>query len=150
MLLEKPLGYLLCQSRRVYKNRVTSRFKENLIDLSLDEFIILLRIHLHSDGTQQKLADHLQKDKSIVLRQINALIEKEYVIRSVDKNDKRKKNLILTANGLEVLELSRKISKQVSDELLAGISREDRIVFERVVETIRANAGIEDENCNCK
>lgn len=150
MSLEKPLGYLLCQSRWVYKNKITSRFKENLIDLSLDEFILLIRIQQNNDVTQQELADHLQKDKSIVLRQINVLIEKEYIIRSVDKNDKRKKNLILTAKGFQVLELSKKVSKQVSNELLAGTSREERIIFERVVETIRANAGIEDENCNCK
>ena len=125
-------------------------FKENSIDLSLDEFIILIRIQLHNDATQQKLADHLQKDKSIVLRQINALIEKEYVDRTIDKEDKRKKNLILTTEGIQVLERSKKVSKKVSEELLEGISREDRIVFERVVEAIRANAGIEDENCNCK
>lgn len=150
MLSEKPLGYLLCQSRRVYKNIVTSKFKENAIDLSLDEYIILIRIHLHSDDTQQKLADDLQKDKSIVLRQINGLLDKKHVIRKIDKEDKRKKTLILTTEGEQVLNRSKEIAKHVSDELLRGISHEDRKVFERVIETIRANAGIEDENCNCK
>jgi len=121
-----------------------------LIDLSLDEFIILLRIHLYSDDTQQKLADHLQKDKSIVLRQINGLLDKKYMVRSIDQEDKRKKNLILTLEGMQILERSRQISKLVSEELLEGINQEDRLVFERIIEKIRANAGIEDENCNCK
>jgi len=126
------------------------RFRENSIDLSLDEFIILLRIQLYCDATQQKLADHLQKDKSIVLRQINGLLDKKYLTRSVDPNDKRKKNLVLTPKGTQILDRSREISKQVSEELLKGVSREDRQVFERVVETMRANAGIDDENCDCK
>lgn len=150
MSSEKPLGYLLCQSRRVYKNIVTSRFKQNAIDLSLDEYIILIRIHLHSDDTQQKLADHLQKDKSIILRQINGLLDKNYLIRTVDKEDKRKKILILTTEGKEILDHSKEIAKQISEELLQGISQEDRNVFVRVFEIIRANAGIEDDHCNCK
>ena len=150
MPLEKPLGYLLCQSRRVYKNKVISRFRENSINLSLDEFIILLRIHLHNDDTQQKLADHLQKDKSIVLRQINGLLDKKYVSRSVDLEDKRKKNLVLTNEGIQTLEQSREISRQVSEELLNGVSPKDQKIFEQVIETIRANAGIDDENCICK
>ena len=127
-----------------------SRFRENAVDLSLDEFIILLRIQFYYDSTQQKLADHLQKDKSIVLRQINGLLDKNYVTRTVDPNDKRKKNLVLTTEGTQILERSKEVSRQVSEELLKGISPENRKIFEQVVEMMRINAGLENDNCNSK
>lgn len=147
MSLEKPLGYLLGHTVRIYKNKLTSKLKENDAELSFEQYMILLQLRAREDLTQQDLANHLQKDKSIILRQINALIEKRYVIRLNDKVDKRKKNLIMTQKGYEALAISKAIAKKLSDELLSGVDSEDLQVFEKVLDVIRQNSGIEEE-CN--
>ena len=149
MNLETPLGYLLCRARRAYKNKLMMRYKENNIELSLDQFIILHQVGLNEEVTQQELADYLQKDKSIVLRQISALIDREYVIRSYDKKDKRKKNLLITSKGYKVLEISREVAKSVSGELLSGIRPQELHVFEVVMNKIQKNGGFEVGVC-CK
>ena len=41
---------------------------------------------------QQDLAHVLQKDKSIIVRQMNGLLDEKYVDRLTNTNDKRKKN----------------------------------------------------------
>ena len=149
MSSQKPLGYLLGQTMRVYRNKMTSKLKENELELGLEQFLILLQLNAREDLTQQDLANHLQKDKSIILRQINVLIEKRYVVRLPDKNDKRKKNLILTQKGSETLQQALHIGRKLSEELLTGISQEEIRVFEQVLQKIQENSGLEQDLCNC-
>ena len=137
--MKKPLGYILGQTKRVYSNKLLARFKENNVELGLDLFIILFHIELNDEVTQQLLADSLQKDKSIVMRQINSLIDKEYVVRLWNKKDKRKKNLVLTKKGHEILATMKTLGISVSDELLSGVNKEDQNAFERVIEIILKN-----------
>lgn len=148
MSLEKPLGYLLGHTMRVYKNKLMAKLKENNAELSFEQYLILLQLNTREDLTQQDLANHLQKDKSIILRQINALIEKRYVIRMTDGDDKRKKNLIMTQKGYDALAFSKVIAKKLADELLSGVNSIDLQVFEKVLEVIRLNSGIEEEYNN--
>lgn len=141
--MEKPLGYILGQTKRVYSNKLLAIFKENNIELSLDLFIILFHIDLNEKVTQQLLADHLQKDKSIVMRQINSLIDKEYVVRTWNKQDKRKKNLVLTKSGHEILAKMKTLARSISEELLSGINQEELKTFERVIDMIMKNGASE-------
>ncbi len=64
-----------------------ARLKENEFDISLDQYILLFQINLNESVTQLELADHLQKDKPVVLRLINVLIERGFVVRSWDAHD---------------------------------------------------------------
>lgn len=126
-----------------------SRFKENDVDLSLEHFIILNQIDLHDDLTQQDLANHFQRDKSIILRLINSLIELRYVVRLQDREDKRKKNLMLTKKGYDMLVFIKKIAHDVSTELLTGVSPEEILTFENVINKIQLNTGFYDPNSKC-
>ena len=140
---------MLGQTMRVYKNKLFAEFKENNIDLNLEHFVILLQLQSNEDSTQQDLSNHLQKDKSIVLRQINTLLEKRYVVRLPDKDDKRKKNLILTQKGYEALLEAKKIADSLSSELLIGLNDHDLDTFLKVLRTIQENSGIEEDQCCC-
>ncbi|GAB1452126.1 hypothetical protein MASR2M47_21820 [Draconibacterium sp.] len=146
MSLKTPLGYVLCKTKRVYSHKLMAKFKENDVDLSLDLYILLFQINLNELVTQQELADHLQKDKSVVLRQINVLIDKGFVERSWDTHDKRKKNLVLTVSGKKMLDDTIAFARSVSDELFAGISSKDQLVFENVIQRILENGGFEIDN----
>lgn len=148
MSLEKPLGYLLGHTMRVYKNKLMAKLKENNAELSFDQFIILHELNSREDMTQQDLANHLQKDKSIILKQINTLIEKRFVVRLSDKDDKRKKNLIMTQKGHESLVLAKEIGKKLSTDILSGINSEDLQIFQKVLREIRENCGTDEETCN--
>ena len=143
--MKKPLGYILGQTKRVYSNKLVAKFKENNVELSLDLFIILFHIDLNEEITQQQLADHLQKDKSIIMRQIKILTDKEYVVRSWNKQDKREKNLVLTKSGHEILALIKSLAVNVSEELLSGVNEEDKNAFERVIDVIVKNGAYDIE-----
>ena len=114
-------------------------------ELSLEQYVILYMINSSCDLIQQDLAKHLQKDKSLIVRQINGLIEKQYLARHINKVDKRKKNLILTPKGLEMMNQMTGLVMTVSRKLLSGVSDSDYSTFRSVLNKIQENGGsVED------
>jgi DNA-binding MarR family transcriptional regulator len=141
----KPLGYLLGRSLRVFKAQVAEEVKSMDFELSLEQYVILYMINSRGDLIQQDLANHLQKDKSLIVRQIDGLIEKQYLVRLTNKEDKRKKNLILTPKGLEKMNQMTELVMMVSRKLLSGVSDSDYAAFRSVLNKIQENGGsVED------
>mgnify|MGYP000987967200 FL=1 len=138
---EKPLTYLLGQTMNLVKLKMTEKFRDNNIELSMENFILLHLISKNKNLTQQDLANHFMRDKSIILRNVNTLIELHYINRLTDKSDKRKKNLILTEKANTFLSFALKLSHEVSEELLKGISSEELNHFENVINKIQLNTG---------
>ena len=145
----KPLGYMLGRSLRVFRNELAFEFKENKIELSFDQFVILHILNSDGDFIQQDLAKQLQKDKSIIVRQINSLLENQYVVRLINKDDKRIKNLILTKKGFEILNQMKGIASELSGRLLTGISDDELEIFRKVLGKIQENGGAEEDLFNC-
>ncbi len=141
MINNKPLTYLMGNTMTLIKSKIISRFKEEEIPLTLDHYVILQLIEKKEDITQQDLANHFHRDKSIILRQMNCLINSRFVARIQDENDKRKKNLILTKVGFDTLEKARRAANDISNELLEGVTEEEFKSFEAVIKKIRQNTG---------
>ncbi|WP_319499597.1 MarR family winged helix-turn-helix transcriptional regulator [uncultured Draconibacterium sp.] len=144
MRTKEPLTYLLGQTMKMVRYKLMAKFKENNLELSLDQFIVLHYINENSASTQQDLANHFLRDKSIVTRQINTLINCGYVERTQDEEDKRKKNLKLTMQGFASFEFMKKLSLQVSSELLNGITQEELEHFETIISKIQQNTGFKE------
>jgi len=140
---------MLGRSIRVFRNLLAAEFKDNQIELTFDQFVILHLLNANCDLIQQDLANQLQKDKSIIVRQINCLLENQFVVRLTNREDKRKKNLILTKKGFEILNQMKRIASDVSAKLLNGISEFDLEIFRNVLGKIHENGGAEDESFNC-
>lgn len=135
----KSLGYFLAQGLRIYKIRMISRFREEGIELTFDQFVIMQILNSNSGIIQQDLANHLQKDKSIIVRQVNCLLEKGIIVRHPGSVDKRKKNLILTKKGEMALNQIQKIGSDVSKNLISGVIQDNFETFLAVLEKIQEN-----------
>jgi len=144
----KSLGYLLGRSLRIFKGQVAEEVKNKDFELSLEQYVILYMINSSGDLIQQDLANHLQKDKSLIVRQIDGLIEKQYLVRLTNKEDKRKKNLILTPDGLEKMNQMNELVMVVSRKLLTGVSDSEYVTFRSVLTKIQENGGSVEEFLN--
>jgi DNA-binding MarR family transcriptional regulator len=145
----KPLGYMLGRSLRVFKNQLISEFRKKGIELTFEQFVILHLLSSNTDLIQRDLASHLQKDKSIIVRQINCLLNNKFVVRTKNKDDKRIKNLILTTKGIEILNQMKEIATEVSKNLLTGIPPNDLEIFQNVLKKIQGNGGVEEQFSYC-
>ncbi|WP_346855091.1 MarR family transcriptional regulator [uncultured Draconibacterium sp.] len=141
---KKPLTHLLGQTSKLIQLKLKESFMENNLDMTVEQYIFLRLIANRDNLIQQELADHFQKDKSLILRQIETLLDRKLVERKTDESDKRKKNLILTEKGKETVALLSSISKKVSNDLLTGITESEQKVFISVIEKIQQNTGHSD------
>jgi DNA-binding MarR family transcriptional regulator len=146
----KPLGYILGLPLRVFLNQVAIEFRNREIELTFEQFIMLRMIDSNKELIQQDIANHLQKDKSLIVRQMNGLIEKKYVVRQTNREDKRKKNLILTPKGTEMMNQITELTFEVSNKLLAGVDENDNKAFRRVLNQIQENGGSSEEFLHVK
>ncbi|MDR6337717.1 DNA-binding MarR family transcriptional regulator [Filimonas zeae] len=90
-------------------------FKESNLPLEMDQIPVILSLYYLNGGTQQEVAQRIQRDKSSVNRTISFLQKNELVKASEDANDKRKTIIELTATG-------KKIAKKAS-ELLENLDK---------------------------
>ena len=146
----KPLGDILGLPLRVFLNHVALEFRNREIELTFEQFVMLRMIDSNKELIQQDIANHLQKDKSLIVRQMNGLIEKKYVVRQTNREDKRKKNLILTQKGTEMMNQITELAFEVSNQLLAGVDENDNKAFRRVLNQIQENGGSSEEFLSIK
>ena len=121
--------------------------REKKIDLSFEQYVILKLLHFNTNLIQQDLADRLQKDKSIIVRHINCLLEHNYVVRVTNQADQRKKNLTLTSDGVAILNQMKVIAADVTNKLLVGVSETELQIFQDVLLKIQENGDLEDDLC---
>ena len=140
----RQLGYLLNKTLRIYKSQITTEFRRQGIELTFEQFVMLRMLDSNCDMIQQDLAHVLQKDKSIIVRQMNGLLDEKYVDRLTNTDDKRKKNLTLTSKGIEILNRLKSTSNDLSDKLLAGVTESEYAIFKKVMLKIQENGGVED------
>lgn len=141
----KTLGYMLARTLRTFLNQAAIEFKNREIELTFEQYVMLKLIDSDANIIQQDIANHLKKDKSIVVRQMDSLMEKEYVERVPNADDKRKKNLILTSRGKEMMNKIAELSFEISRKLLEGVDHEDYKTFVQVLNKIQEKGGSTDD-----
>lgn len=107
-------------------------------ELSMEYFLLLNILYDKDNIIQQDLASLMHKDKSAVLRQIDVLERKKLAVRIPDSEDRRKKTIVLTKEGVKTVEKLRKIEGDIFNSLLKDISERDLKIFESVLDKMKA------------
>ncbi|NGP87227.1 MarR family winged helix-turn-helix transcriptional regulator [Fodinibius halophilus] len=116
------------------------RFAEEDIKLTIDQYFTLNIIESDEGLILQELAEIVDRDKSAVLRQIDKLESNHFLARAKDPDDKRRKILLVTKPGIDVLERARKIDKDVNEELLDHIPQEEIEYLDQFFSELYENA----------
>lgn len=133
--IERELTLLM---RRAQKVHLHSRGPEHPLDRSAYAILGLLR-----DGGPQRpgeLAERFHLDASTVSRQVTALERSQLVTRVPDPHDGRAYRLELTAQGVHVLDATRRYRRAVVRELLGSWPMADQEAFGALL--ARFNAGL--------
>ncbi len=82
--------------------------KKNNAPIRKPEFQAMLFLSCKEKITMQELGEELHVTKPRVTALVGELLEKDFVVQSIDEKDKRKKYLSLSKKGIECIELHRK------------------------------------------
>ncbi|MFT3739002.1 MAG: hypothetical protein QM786_09605 [Breznakibacter sp.] len=134
----KPLGPTLGPLRWAISNPIKARLKQKGINLPFDQLIVLKMLRLATcEVVQQDVAEQLGKDKSVIMRMVDALEKDDFLKRIVDCNDRRRNQLTLTELGNKLMDQYDEIEMEISMELLEGLSDSDIDTFYKVIDHMK-------------
>jgi DNA-binding MarR family transcriptional regulator len=120
---------LLTRLARVVYRRSTV----DLVGMNLKNLVVLAYLRDHRSSSQQTLTDELSMDSNTGVLILNDLEDFEFVERRRDPSDRRRHIVDITRRGLEALEAAEQAQGSIEDEILAGLSVEDRATFRRLL-----------------
>ena len=137
-----PLGMVVGQMMKEMIDVLKKRDAEQAeVPLTIEQHAVLHILNKReSDVILKEMADAMGKDKSTILRIIDVLEEKELVRRAVDTKDRRKKYLMVTKKGEQVIGQFFEIEAELGTELKEGLTKEDMKTFYKVVSHIKTKA----------
>jgi len=117
----QSLGHLTGLSGRLFNTLLTRRFGAAGIEMTAEQWGVILTLRNHGAVTQGQLAEMLYLEKSTVSRSINGLEKRGWVAREKGSDDGRHKLVALTAQATEVAERCAGIACSVLADAQAGL-----------------------------
>lgn len=77
----------------------------------------------------KELAEAMNVSRANITNLINVLLEKGLIMQTYDKHDRRRKRLLLTPAGEEVIEKLEVIRNEGNERLLEEFSKEEKLKF---------------------
>lgn len=110
------------------------------IEISPEQSFILKILDSKEDSIQSDLAEIMQIDKSAVMRHIDQLESKGMVQRVNDAIDRRKKYILITESGNEILKKCEAAQKFTTEKIMQGITDNEMSTFKLVLNKLKDNA----------
>jgi DNA-binding MarR family transcriptional regulator len=131
----KSLGMALGTLKGVFPKVIGAQLKRVGITYSFDQMVVLIIVRFcnKAQTVQQDIAEHMGKDKSVILRMIDLLEEDGLLHRTTDVHDRRRNIISLTDKGFEYTNRFIELEKEVSRDLLEGLSDSEIASFYKVI-----------------
>lgn len=101
--LEESAGYLIYRVGRLLRFRAAQYFRDHDLDLSPEQWGLMLQISENGKPTMSDLVDTTVNDHPNVTRLVNGLVRMGYVERERNPEDKRSHLIALTAEGRSLI-----------------------------------------------
>lgn len=147
----KDIEEVLNSFRRLYKTSydIFNQKAKNYI-ITPGQFHLLNMILRHDGINQRDLAAMLKITPATLSVRIKRLEKANYLIRSVDKNDKRNFVLTLTASGKELIDTSYEHMKKNMLLLFKGVTAEELLALKSCLGKIQHNLDKKKEENHAK
>jgi DNA-binding MarR family transcriptional regulator len=106
-----------------------------LLLLAKDPNILYFKLHPHNKPLMAKeLAEAMNVSRANITNMLNVLIRKKLVVQISDKEDKRRKRLSLTPQGILLVEKLEKLRYTYNNKMLSQFTLEEKRQFIRFVD----------------
>lgn len=137
--MEDSATYLIYRVGRLSRFQTSQFFKEAGVDITPEQWIILLRL-IEKDGQSQgELADKNFHDYPNITRMVDALEKRMLVERTSDPEDRRKFLIHLTQEGRGLVEKFLPRVVEMKKKNFMGLAKEDRNSLMNLLRKIENN-----------
>ncbi|MCU4164973.1 MarR family winged helix-turn-helix transcriptional regulator [Carboxylicivirga caseinilyticus] len=138
----QPLGMILGGLKGIFPRLMANRMSELGITYTFDQMVVLMIVR-HSKQkqlVQQDIAEHMKKDKSLVLRIVDVLEKDGLIVRITDPNDRRRNIINITGKGVDLTDLFYAEEQLITKELMVGLTDEEIYTFYKVINHVKTRA----------
>ncbi len=137
--ITNSFGYLMGKGLRMMRALLDRKFREKEMDISMEQYVVMVHLWQKDGLKQQELANFAGKDKTTLARGLNLLEKHNWVVRIPDQLDKRIKRIFLTHKGREMEEVILKNVSEMSGEITKGIDPEKIKICKEVLKKMHEN-----------
>ncbi len=135
----ETIFYKIEKSIKEYRRFAYSNIHEKVANLTLDQTLLLISLNENPKLSLTQQSELLFKDRASITRMLDALSKKKYIVRSINKNDKRKFNLLVTEKGKDTIKSLTNIIQLNRKKALKGLSEDDLVHLASVLSKIINN-----------
>lgn len=133
------VGNYIDRNYKLIKSRFDRAFQDLGLDITTDQWMLLDALHVHKVLSQNELSTLCYKDTTTVSRIIDLLCDKNYVIRSINKEDRRRYDVSLTEKGENIIDRSEDQVRYLRDCIWNDLTDDDYQDFLRIMNRIYKN-----------
>ncbi len=137
--LDSVLFYYIEKAIKSYRQYAQRELRNAGLTITVDQWLILSCLSENTDIGTKELAERIFKDAASITRIVAALEDSKYLIRYVNKNDKRKSILVITEQGKEIVQVASPVVHKYRNAALKGIGIAKEEHVKMVMKTIIQN-----------
>lgn len=134
--MDLTLGCITTQAALSARAFLSRRLEDNGIDMTIEQFKVMVVLWKEKSSTQQNIADFVGKDKTSVTRLIAGLEKRSLIQRTSDKSDKRCNLVTLTAQGIALETPTMAVLSDASAFVHKNIDPKELEITLRVLQTM--------------
>jgi DNA-binding MarR family transcriptional regulator len=145
MNIKNPTGtvlYSIEQAIKEYRKVSQKNIDKVVKDITIDQCLVLIILNKDEKISQNELANLIFKDNASITRMIELMVKKDYLNRTIHKEDRRKFNLEITEKGKKTMELINPIVQVNRETALYGLSQEEINLLDKTLNKIITNCKI--------
>lgn len=146
MLLSKQIAVDINIAGCKLKQYTATMLKQQNIDLTPEQFLLIDLLWNQGPLSQQDLADQMQKDKNSITKLVDAIERKGFVVRQQNPNDRRSNTIILTDLAYSLRDDAKTKGISILNRMLDGIPEDELHSFLQTLEKLCSNMTVTESN----
>lgn len=135
----KTVFYTIEKTIKSYRRFAKMNFSKVVDDITIDQKLILQYINDSPELNQNEIAELVFKDNASLTRMINIMVNKKFINRSINDEDRRRYKIEITSKGKEVLKKLEPVIVSNRKKAFSGVSEEELIELDRILNKILSN-----------
>lgn len=133
-------GVYLDRTLKKVQSTFLRAFTENDIDLTIEQWVILRRVHLlGSDASQAEISNTNFRNRATTSRVISGLCKKGLLKKSRFRDDQKRYKLEMTSAGQELMDKAMPIIREIRKMSIEHIDDTEFDIFLKVLDQIWEN-----------
>ncbi len=132
-------GFTLESTAKKIKLALQRKFNEHDVDITVDQWVVLLELYQYGTQNQVELCERCCKDAPTITRIIELLVRKELITRESCKEDRRKFNISLSKKGKTLIQKLLPIVIEFRKQGWNNLTEKDILHIERITKKIQEN-----------